>query len=148
MNMANWKHKFSPLREWEVFEAMEKNPDKADELMKEWGNTKPFNYLLSLNFSPRIKSSLPEGMPPYNRDEVTDSDFQGALVYSIERFKYCLEGSTLKPMKKEGIFIEILNSIPPKSADLLVHCKDKALHELFPSITKELVERHHPHLVK
>lgn len=140
--------KFSAAREWEVFEAMNDKPDEADALMQEWGGQIPFNYLLSLNFNPKVKIGIPEGMPPYKRDEVTNSDFQGSLVRVIDRFKYCLDGSNLKKLKREQIFIEILESIPPKSADLLVFCKDKALHELFPKITKELVEKHWPGLVK
>lgn len=144
--MAKNNSPLSPLREWEVFEAMDKDPVAADALMKEWGNTTPINYLLSLNFLSKVEIDLPEGMPPYKRDEVTNSDFQGSLVHCIDRFKYCLKSSKLKKIKKEMIFIEILESIPPKSADLLVFCKDKALHELFPNITAELVKKHYPHL--
>jgi len=140
------KKQYKTIREWEIFEDMN-NLDLQDDLMKQYGNTSPLNYLLSLNFNDNVKLELPEGMPPYNRDEVTHEDFQGALVHSIARLKNCLPGVKMKKMDKERIFIQILESIPPKSADILVFCKDKALHELFPNITKELVEKYHPHLV-
>lgn len=139
--------KYSAIREWEIFTAINDNAADRDALMVEWGNTKPMAHLLSMNFSPRVIIDLPSGMPPYNRDEVTNNDFQGALVHSIDRIKYCFKGSNLPKIKKEQIFIEILNSVNPKSADILVFCKDKALHELFPNITKELVEKHYPQLV-
>lgn len=140
------KKQYKLTREWEIFEDMN-NPELQDELMKTYGNSVPINYLLSLNFNDKVKLDLPEGVPPYKRDDLTHADFQGALVHSIQRLKNCLPGISLKKMHKESIFIEILESIPPKSADILIFCKDKALHELFPNITKELVEKYHPHLV-
>ena len=122
--------KFSALREWEILDEINKNEEQRDTLLQEWGNKTPLKYLLSLNFVDNLKLDLPEGMPPYNRDEATHSDFQGAIVHTIERLRYCFPESGLKKIKKEGIFIEILECCPPKSADILCACKDKALAEL------------------
>lgn len=137
---------YKMTREWEILTDMNK-PELQDELMRQYGNTNPINYLLSLNFNDKVKLDLPEGVPPYKRDDLTHSDFQGALVHSIHRLKNCLPYVKLKKFGKEKIFIEMLESIPPESAEILIFCKDKALQELFPNITKELVEKHHPHLV-
>lgn len=140
------KKQYKLTREWEIFEDMNK-PELADSLMKQYGNSNPINYLLSLNFNDKVKLDLPEGVPPYKRDDLTHADFQGALVHSIHRLKNCLPYMQMKKFAKERIFIEMLESIPPKSAEILIFCKDKALQELFPNITKELVAKHHPHLV-
>jgi hypothetical protein len=116
--------------------------DKKLELLKQYGTQSPFNYILSLNFDSRVQIDLPEGMPPYKRDESMNPDFfKTTLSREISRMGSLIKGRTMgmPKIKREHIFIQILEGIPPKEADVLVFAKDKALEELYPTITYDLV---------
>lgn len=141
--------KLTALREWEILKAINDAGELSREtLLKEWGNTAPISHILAFNFNTARRFDLPEGVPPYKRDDATHVDFQGALVHQIKKLANCMVGSTLPKMKKEHIFIEVLESIPPRSADIVLAMKEKAITELYPNITKELVQKVFPQFVK
>lgn len=122
--------------------------DEQMKLLREYGSKPPLSYLLSLNFNSDIKLALPTGMPPYKRDEATNPELFPTLASLIARLKNCMIQSTIPKIKKEQIFIEMLETISPAEADILVSCKDKALHEMYPKITADLVKSAFPAYVK
>ncbi len=141
--------KLSALREWEILKAINDADAVERELMlREWGNQSPINYILSLNFNSQMTLDLPEGVPPYKRDEATHTDFQGALVHQIKKLRNCFPDMKIPKIKKERTFMDILESIPPKSADIVLAMKEKSLTELYPNITRELVSKIFPNFVK
>ncbi len=127
----------------EILDKIEKaDGEKKVELLKKYGDKSPYNYLLSLNFDDRVSVNVPEGMPPYKRDESLNPDFfKTTLSREIPRVGSILKGRSehMPRMQRERIFTQILEGIPPKEADCLVFAKDKVLEELYPSITYELV---------
>lgn len=129
---------------FEQLEAIDKaeGEDKVA-LMKRYGASAPLNFLLSLNFHSQVKLDLPEGMPPLKPqelDNVTHPDLMGNLASNIHRLKNCLPNNGLKDFKKEDIFIQVLLACPLKDAEIVCSAKDKALEELYPSITAEFVK--------
>jgi hypothetical protein len=117
--------------------------DAKIEQLKKWGEKAPLNLVLSLNFDDRLVVDLPEGMPPYKRDESVHPDtFQTDLAREIGRMKIFFKGQypDMKKHQKQNLFIQILEGIPPGEADVLVHVKDKSLTEMYPSITYDLVK--------
>ncbi len=114
------------------------------ELLQKWGNTLPLNMLLSLNFDSTIALDLPPGTPPHKRDEQTHFDLFAPLASQLVRLKACLKTSNIRKMDKERVFIQVIENVSPAEADILVACKDKALTEMFPKITKELVAKVFP----
>ena len=121
-----------------------KGKDK-EELLKQMGAVHPLNMILSLNFDEHVKLDVPEGVPPYKRDEATHPDlFPTTLQAQLPRLRAILKGNRLKRLQKEAIFIQVLEGIPPKEADVLLYAKDRALTELYPTITKELVKKIFP----
>jgi hypothetical protein len=134
----------------EVFDKIEKatGPEK-EQLLRHWGALHPYNMLLSLNFNDNVALDVPEGMPGFNvykRDEATHPDlFQTTLAQQIKRLKSIIKGkNNLPKAKREHIFIQVLEGISPKEADVLVFAKDKQLTELYPSITFEFVQKVFP----
>jgi len=130
----------------------ETNVYKKQALLKEYGVKSPLNFILSMNFNSDVKIDLPEGMPPLdlkNMDAHTHPDMMGLLSAGIHRLNpHCLVGSNLKRIKKEQIFYEILVNCPLKDAEILCSAKDRALLELYPSITSEFVQSVFPVYVK
>lgn len=120
----------------------EKNVFKQQELLKQYGSKSPLNWLLPLNFKTEYMLDLPEGMPPLDlkdMDEAAHPDTFGLLAGSIPRLIHCTKKSKLTKNKKEQILYEVMVSCPLKDAEIVCSAKDKALTELYPNITKELV---------
>ena len=142
-----------PIHAYEQLDRIEaeKNETKKEALLKEFGSKTPCNFILSLNFNKKVKLDLPEGMPPLDvkdMDSQTHPDFMGLLGANVSRLRHCVVGSDLKKFKKEQMFYDVLINCPLKDAEILCSAKDKALTELYPSITKELVAKVFPNYVK
>ena len=96
-------------------------------------------------FDPNIKFLLPPGTPPYNESKF---DEPKAFMLEIPRFYLFVEGGNpnLKQVKREQIFIEMLERINADDAKILLSMKDKKCP--FKGITKELVDSAFPGLIK
>ena len=141
---TNVKPKFAN----EFFEAIEKAENKETKL-KEYGELPPLNFILSMNFDSNVQFDLPEGMPPYNRNEADHPDLYAPLASNIRRILVCLKSDNRLPKwKKENTFIQMLEGCNPKEADILVHAKDKALTEMYPWLTADLVKTVFPSYVR
>lgn len=121
--------------------------DEQIALLKKWGNTLPLNMLLSLNFNKNIELELPEGAPPFKREEQTHFDLFVPLASQLGRLKACMKGNPIKRVAKERVFIEVVENVAPAEADVLVLCKDRALTDTYPKITAELVKKVFPNYV-
>lgn len=141
-------HAYEQLDE---IEAEKTDMERKKKLLQWYGKTSPLNFILSLNFNKTVKLDLPEGMPPMemkDMNQLTHPDFMGLLSSNIARLRHCLTKSDLPKKKKEQIFYEILINCPLKDAEILCSAKDKALEELYPSITAEFVKSVFPSYVK
>jgi hypothetical protein len=128
--------------------------DSKKKLLLEYGAKSQLNYLLPLNYDKNLNFDVPSGMPPHNRDESTHPDLFPPLATMVQRLVNCFPNAlpnmnpNLRKTKKEQIFIEIMESISPAEGDILVHCKDKALTELYPSLTPELIKEVLPNFIQ
>lgn len=121
--------------------------EEKEKLLVDYGSKHPINMILSLNFNDKIEINVPSGMPPYKRDESLDPDMlQTTLTQQIKRVASILKGrsESISNMKREAVFIQILEGISTKEADVLIFAKDGALEELYPTITYDLVQKHFP----
>ena len=91
---------------------------------------------------------MPEGDPPYTPLK-DNSDVDGRLDYELRKLYYFVDGPTpeqknLKQLRREQMFIEILESVDPKEAKLLLSMKNKKLP--FKGITKALIAETFPNI--
>jgi hypothetical protein len=101
-------------------------------------------YVLEGVYNPLIKWMLPKGTPPYKLSEVVGAETQ---LHSHARKLYLfVEGGQpgLKPARRELLFIELLESIHPKDAELLILMKDKKMP--YKGITKNVVKKAFPEM--
>ena len=80
---------------------------------------------------------LPEGVPPYTPAEGTTedgegTDLEGALIGKMRMMKYFIsvDGNVIeniKPAKREVVFIQLLETVAPKDAKLVLEMKTGAL---------------------
>ena len=102
--------------------------------------------LLKYTFDPNIEFDLPEGAPPYKENDVIDEDDSGLYAEDRRLYLFIKGGNPdLKPVKREMLFIELLENINPKEAKVLLAVKDKKLP--YKGLTKKLVEEAFPGLL-
>lgn len=83
--------------------------------------------VLKYALDPAVKWALPPGAPPYKPAPYLD---QQSMLYSEARRLYLfIEGGnpSLTPLKRETLFIGLIESIDPEDAKLLLAAKDKKL---------------------
>ena len=94
---------------------------------------------------------LPTGSPPYKKDDKSPVGLHPSTLHrQSPRLRYFIAGGPgerLTPAKRERLFIEVLESIDPRDAELLIAMKDKQLKKLFPCLTKNLVKAVFPNLI-
>lgn len=98
--------------------------------------------ILRFCFDPNIKWLLPEGDAPYTPCEYPNVD---NMLYSEARRLYLfVEGgnNNLTQLKRESMFVELLQSVTPNDAKLLVSIKDKKLP--YPGLKASTVQKAYP----
>ena len=89
-------------------------------------------------FLPEKKFILPEDEPPYKPDDAPIGMSPAILTQELRRF-YVFLRKDLKPIKREALFISLLESVHPSEARLILAVKDQKLHKLYKKITRKLV---------
>ena len=90
-------------------------------------------------FLPEKKFLLPEDEPPYRPDAAPIGMNPAILTQELRRF-YVFLREDLKPIKREALFISLLESVHPSEASLIIAIKDQKLNKLYKKITRKLVE--------
>lgn len=107
--------------------------------------------LLRLANDHKAKWLLPLGAPPYRPADAA-ADLQGRLYNEIRKFYLFVEGGNPPPpqlanTKREQLFIQLLETVDPDDAKLIVAVKDRNLTEVFPSLTVDIINEAFPGLV-
>lgn len=105
----------------------------------------PLHTALQGVFDPRIKWLLPEGEPPYKPNDLVDQ--QHVFFTECRKMYLFVEGGNndLKPLRREALFVQMLEKLDPKDAKLLLAMKDK--HIPYPGITEDVVREAFPGLL-
>lgn len=136
------------LEVFEIFAKVEEAKTKKEKLsiLREY-DIMPVRDVLQGTFDPNITWNLPEGEPPFNaqRPESTPSSLRKQHL----KFKYfvkgLLESDRLTKMKREGMFISMLEAVHPEDARILVSMINKKTP--VKGLTKKLVEEAYPDLI-
>ncbi len=101
--------------------------------------------ILFYALDPSVKWDVPEGVPPYTPD--IDVNTHGNFWQEIRKIPNLFMGGKLNhiPQRREHLFIQMLESIHPKDAELLCAIKD---HEWpYENINREVVNMAFPNLI-
>jgi hypothetical protein len=126
----------------------EKTKAKKIALLREYAQNASMKIILDLTFNPKIKWLLPEGVPPYS-PSAKEADVHHVLKSDARRLQYFIntkEGSAMKPLRRETMYIEMLESVDRFDAKLLIAIKDKKMP--FKTVTKKLVQEALPQETK
>ena len=107
----------------------------------------PLKDLLRYAFHPDIKFALPSGAPPYKTVGSPDEYNPTYLYPNIRKFYLYIEGGHdgLTQLRREELFVSMLESLHPKEADVVIQVKDKKLK--FRGLTYKLVKDTFPDLI-
>lgn len=102
--------------------------------------------ILQAAYDPHVEWLIPEGRPPYTPSKLQDQ--QHMLIREIRLVKNFIKGfgDNINKNKREMMFIELLERLDPKDAELLCDLKDKK----FPhstTVTKGVVKEAFPDLI-
>ena len=139
----------------EILEAVDSEKVKAKKLdiLRTHGDDS-FKMTMIWNFDESVVSVLPDGPVPYQpvEGDVQASKEQGVpqrttIRNAARQFYRFVKGGddALNKIKRESIFINILQTLPQPEAEILVLVKDKALNTKY-NITKELVAEAYPEI--
>lgn len=132
----------------EILEEVSKLKKKEEriEALRQHGDNRAMLQILQYALDPRIKWLLPDGIPPFKKNEFLDQESN--LYSEIRRLYLFIEGGNpnLTPVKREMLFIGLLEMIAPSDAMLLCAAKDKKLP--YKTITKEIVNEAFPGLLE
>jgi hypothetical protein len=106
--------------------ASEKKGEERVEFLQK-NDSPSLRRILQLCFNPEAPWALPEGNPPYKPLDLPDQ--QGRLYAELRRLYLFLEGgnNNLKPIRREFLYIQLLESIDPEDAELLLSIKEGRL---------------------
>jgi hypothetical protein len=139
----------------EVFEKLEdlnKIADRVD-LLKENGSF-AVKTILKGAFDPNIIFDLPDGAPVYKPDAGPAGHQLSPLGKNIRRIAKCLvdqpnanANAKYSKLKKEVIFLGLLEIAHAKDAKILIAMKDKKLNKLYSSLRPSLIRKAFPGLI-
>lgn len=100
------------------------------------------NFLLKVIFAhaflPAYKFLLPEGEPPFKPAPEPMGMTETNLYVECKRFHNVFCNDKLKPLRRESLYIGLLEGIHPEEAKVLIAVKDQKLTKLYPKITWKL----------
>ncbi len=104
-----------------------KTREEKRDILKERENfaTKAF---LQFNYHPDAKWLIPKGAPPYTPGQIADST-PNSLHFEVKKLDYFVDPSPheLPMLKRESMFVQLLERLDPKDAEFLLAVKDKKL---------------------
>lgn len=85
-----------------------------------------------INFDESVECLLPEGEPPFKKNEAPEGTEHTKLEHESRLlFHFFKGGSNIPSLKRETMFIQMLEGLHPSEADVLIKAKDKTLHKKY-----------------
>lgn len=132
----------------EVFRKVNNAKTKAEKtkLLLQY-NTQALRSLLIWNFDETVVSLLPEGDVPFEKNPAPEGTDHILLEKQDKKFHYFVKGGgEVSQMKREEIFMGMIESLHPDEAEVLILVKDKKLQSKYTRISKALVQETFPQI--
>jgi hypothetical protein len=122
----------------------QKTDAKKVALLKEY-ECDALKSLFIWNFDESVISLLPPGSVPYKANENPLGTDHSSLRREQRNLYMFVKGGNdaLSTIRRETIFIQMLEGLHPKEADIVIAVKDKALEDMY-DVSFEVVEEAYP----
>ena len=133
----------------EILELVNEQKTKAKkiEILKEY-ETDALKSLFIWNFDPSVVSLLPEGEVPYNKNDVPVGTDHTSLRREYRQLYHFVKGGNdqLSSLRRESMFIQLLEGLHPEEADIICLVKDGQLNKKY-KLTRDVVETAYPDII-
>jgi len=130
----------------EVLELVDKQRTKAKkiEILEEYSSD-ALKSILIWNFDQTVVSLVPEGEVPYKKNEVPIGTDHTSLRREWKNLYHFVKGGNdrISAIRRETMFIQMLEGLHPNEAEIICLVKDKALDEKY-NITYDMVKKAYP----
>ena len=128
----------------EIFTEIQDAPTRAErqDILKD-NDTFTLRTILQLNFNSSIELNIPKGNPPMDCAEESPKKPDA----QIKRLAYCVKGGKLTTVKKERIFIDLIESFAEEDANIICLAKDKKIMKEYSRVSESLVGSVFPKLI-
>lgn len=117
-----------------------KDKPKKIEVLRKY-DTNELRMFLKGAFDEKLEWLMPEGTPPYKPNEAPIGTEHTWLKQEVKRMFHFLKGGNpkLSQMKRDTMFIQMLEGLSQEEAELLVQAKDKELNKHYKGLTSNLI---------
>ena len=130
----------------EILELASKQRAKAKkvEILQQYEND-ALKTIFIWNFDETVISVLPVGEVPFNKNEVPVGTDHTSLRREYKHLYNFVKGGNdgLSGLRRETMFIQMLEGLHPEEAEILCLCKDKRLEDKY-KITYDIVKQAFP----
>ena len=127
----------------EIFTKINNAKDKPQKIaiLKQFDN-QSMRQLLKAAFDPKIKFDLPEGNPPYIKNEAPAGTEHTSLASEARKLYHFVVGGNnqINKLKKETMFIQMLEGLHADDAEVLMSIKNKNLNNTYKGLTAQMVK--------
>ena len=127
----------------EIFTKINNAKDKPQKIavLKQFDN-QAMRQLLKAAFDPKIKFDLPEGNPPYIKNEAPAGTEHTSLASEARKLYHFVVGGNnqITKLKKETMFIQMLEGLHGDDAEVLMAIKNKSLNNDYKGLTAQMVK--------
>lgn len=105
--------------------------------------------ILQINYDPRVRINLPEGEPPFKKDTSIPLGYSETNLFTeFRRFYIWLDSTVnLTRMRKEQLFIQMLEGLHWTEAEVVCLAKDRKLNTKYKSLKEDIVREVWPDLL-
>ena len=130
----------------EILNLVEEQKTKAKkiDILREYRDDS-LTAILIWNFDDSVVSAIPEGQVPYKENEVPVGTDHTSLRREWKNLFHFIKGGNdkLSALRRETMFIQMLEGLHPEEAKIICLVKDKSLTEQY-KITKDMVAEAFP----
>ena len=118
-----------------------KDKPKKIEVLRQY-DTPGMRMILKGAFDPKIQWELPEGTPPYIENEAPAGTEHTYLEVEAKRlYNFAVGGNnTINKIRKETLFIQMLEGLHASEAKVLIDVKNKSLNKTYKGLTSDMVK--------
>jgi len=134
----------------QILDLFEKAKSKEDKIkvLKDYESV-VLRGILQINYDARAVMDLPDGEPPFKKNkDLPEGTSESNLYVEFRRFYIWLDRSVnLTKMRKEQLFIQLLEGIHWTEAEMVCLAKDRKLQSKWKSLKESIVREAYPNLM-
>ncbi len=134
----------------EILELVSEQRTKAKrvDILREYRDDS-LTAVLIWNFDERVQSAVPAGQVPYEPNDVPVGTDHTSLRREWKTLYHFIKGGnpTLSNLRRETMFVQLLEGLHPKEAEIICLVKDKELESEYPKVTLDIVKEAFPDIV-